>query len=29
MNAYEYMDAKPGEYAKDIDLGYVFIGSLY
>ena len=25
--AYEYMDVKPGEYAKDIDLGYVFIGS--
>ncbi len=24
---YEYMDVKPGEYAKDVDLGYVFIGS--
>ncbi|MGX4687465.1 3-isopropylmalate dehydratase large subunit [Vagococcus sp. JNUCC 83] len=25
--AYNYMDLKPGGYAKDIELGYVFIGS--
>ncbi|WP_270279567.1 3-isopropylmalate dehydratase large subunit [Vagococcus bubulae] len=25
--AYDYMDLKPGDYAKDIELGYVFIGS--
>lgn len=25
--AYDYMDLKPGGYAKDIELGYVFIGS--
>ena len=25
--AYDYMDLKPGEQAKDIELGYVFIGS--